>query len=165
MSSTVKTLYFQELTEENRTLSRLVKRQGVVLDRISSHQGELPTLLYAHNEEVRVMRQRMKQAQDISKQLEEKLRFRDAEIFRLKEHSKKQELNSVGSSRKQSRASSHFNLEMEDLKDMVAEKEHEISVSFGLFWSFLVSFGPLLSILVHFSPLHLVNFSRFLDHF
>ena len=117
------------MSEENRTLNRLVKRQGVVLDRISSNQGELPTLLYAHNEEVRVMRQRMKQAQDISRQLEEKLKFRDAEIFRLKDLSKKQELSSVGSSRKQSRASSNYNLEMEDLKDMVAEKEHEISVS------------------------------------
>ena len=51
----------QELSEENRTLNRLVKRQGVVLDRISSHQGELPSLLSAHNEEVRVMRQRMRQ--------------------------------------------------------------------------------------------------------
>ena len=54
-------LFFQELTEENRVLNRLVKRQGVVLDRLASNNGELPTLLYAHNEEIRVTRQRMKQ--------------------------------------------------------------------------------------------------------
>ena len=52
---------FQELTEENRVLNRLVKRQGVVLDRLASSNGELPTLLFAHNEEIRVTRQRMKQ--------------------------------------------------------------------------------------------------------
>ena len=59
--SALNSISSQELTEENRTLNRLVKRQGVVLDRISSHQGELPSLLSAHNEEVRIMRQRMKQ--------------------------------------------------------------------------------------------------------
>ena len=33
----------------------------MVLDRLASNNGELPTLLFAHNEEVRVTRQRMKQ--------------------------------------------------------------------------------------------------------
>ena len=59
-------LFFQELTEENRVLNRLVKRQGVVLDRLASNNGELPTLLYAHNEEIRVTRQRMKQVRTMT---------------------------------------------------------------------------------------------------
>ena len=60
--------------------------------------------------------------------MEEKLRFRDAEIYRLREveHQSKN-TSSVSSSRKQSRASSH--LDLADLKDMIDEKEHEISVS------------------------------------
>ena len=66
--------------------------------------------------------------------MEEKLRFRDAEIYRLKE-STKSIINSVGSSRKQSRASSQHHLDLEDLKEMIEEKEHEISVSLLLMTS------------------------------
>ena len=51
----------QELTEENRVLNTLVKRQGLALDRLTSQHGDLPNLLYAHNEEIRILRQRMKQ--------------------------------------------------------------------------------------------------------
>jgi len=54
-------LFQQELTDENRTLNRLVKRQSLALNRLAGSEGELPILLRAHNEETRVLRQKMKQ--------------------------------------------------------------------------------------------------------
>ena len=42
-------------------MNRLIKRQSVTLDRLTSSHGELPNLIFAHSEEVRVSRQRMKQ--------------------------------------------------------------------------------------------------------
>ena len=53
--------FFQELSDENRTLTRLVKRQSLALNRLAGTEGELPILLRAHNEETRVLRQKMKQ--------------------------------------------------------------------------------------------------------
>ena len=50
----------QDLTDENRTLTRLVKRQSLALNRLAGTEGELPILLRAH-EETRVLKQKMKQ--------------------------------------------------------------------------------------------------------
>ncbi len=55
--------FFQELTDENRTLNRVVKRQSLALNRLAGTEGELPILLRAHNEETRVLRQKMKQVE------------------------------------------------------------------------------------------------------
>ena len=49
------------MTDENRTLNRVVKRQSLALNRLAGTEGELPILLRAHNEETRVLRQKMKQ--------------------------------------------------------------------------------------------------------
>jgi hypothetical protein len=51
------------LTDENRTLNRVVKRQSLALNRLAGTEGELPILLRAHNEETRVLRQKMKQVE------------------------------------------------------------------------------------------------------
>jgi len=56
-------IFFQELTDENRTLNRVVKRQSLALNRLAGTEGELPILLRAHNEETRVLRQKMKQVE------------------------------------------------------------------------------------------------------
>ena len=53
----------QDLTEENKILDRLVKRQSVTLNRLTSSHGELPNLIFAHSEELRVARHKMKQVQ------------------------------------------------------------------------------------------------------
>ena len=50
----------QDLTDENRTLTRLVKRQSLALNRLAGTEGELPILLRAQ-EETRVLKQKMKQ--------------------------------------------------------------------------------------------------------
>ena len=42
-------------------MNRLVKRQGSALERLVGAQGELPSLLHAHNEETRILKQKMKQ--------------------------------------------------------------------------------------------------------
>ena len=42
-------------------MNRLVKRQGSALERLVGAQGELPSLLHAHNEETRILKHKMKQ--------------------------------------------------------------------------------------------------------
>ena len=80
------------------------------------------------------------QAQDYSRQLEEKLRARETEIQKLRETTSKSlnimatgsdntRNNSVISSRRQSRNSQYANMELEDLKYELDEKEREINVS------------------------------------
>ena len=83
------------------------------------------------------------QAQDYSRQLEEKLRARETEIQKLRETTSKTftmatgcgsdtRNNSVISSRRQSRNSQsaqYANMELEDLKYELDEKEREINVS------------------------------------
>ena len=57
-------LLCQALKDENRILNRLVKRQGSALERLVGAQGELPSLLHAHNEETRILKHKMKQVRN-----------------------------------------------------------------------------------------------------
>ena len=72
-------------------------------------------------------------AQDTNRQMEEKLKQRDAEIWRLREATRSLQTNFVGSSlsrRQSTRAtsSSDNNFEAEQLKSLLEEKEQELSV-------------------------------------
>ena len=51
----------QELSEENRILSRELRRREIELDRLTDTTGDLPTILRAHNEEVRALKHKLKQ--------------------------------------------------------------------------------------------------------
>ncbi len=52
--------FLQELREENRTLRRQLRRHDLELNRLEGTQGELPTILHAHNEEVRALKIKLK---------------------------------------------------------------------------------------------------------
>ena len=73
------------------------------------------------------------QVQEMNRQLEEKLRGREGEIFRLRETTRnlQKDLNSVGSSRRQSRTSSNAtatNLDVGELKSLLDDKDRQIAV-------------------------------------
>ncbi len=53
-------LPFKDLREENRLLNRQLKRQTLELERLSGANAELPTVLRAHNEEVRAIKNKVK---------------------------------------------------------------------------------------------------------
>ena len=55
-------LLLQTLRDENKLLNRTVKRQELELERLLGAQGELPTILQAHNQEVRVLKAKLKKA-------------------------------------------------------------------------------------------------------
>lgn len=67
------------------------------------------------------------QAQDMNRQLEEKLKLREAEIYRLRDSTRTlKDLNSNSSLSRHSKASS---VEVSDeLKNILEDKEHEIAV-------------------------------------
>jgi len=46
-----------------------VKRQGSALERLVGAQGELPSLLHAHNEETRVLKEKMKQVKTLNQHI------------------------------------------------------------------------------------------------
>ena len=50
----------QVLREENRLLNRQLKRHDSELNRLEGTRGELPTILQAHNEEVRALKVKLK---------------------------------------------------------------------------------------------------------
>ena len=54
----------QELAEENRILSRELRRREIELDRLTDTTGDLPTILRAHNEEVRALKHKLKQVSE-----------------------------------------------------------------------------------------------------
>ena len=72
------------------------------------------------------------QAQDYSRQLEEKLRAREVEIQRLRDQTKHmlRGTNDEGSSRsRQSRISEYCNMDVDELRQQLQTKEQEIDVS------------------------------------
>ena len=52
---------FQDLSEENRNLKRLIARQDKELGKFVNTESDLPVILRAHNEETRVLKMKIKQ--------------------------------------------------------------------------------------------------------
>lgn len=78
----------QDLREQNRLLNRTVKRQDLELSRLGGTRGELPTILHAHNEEVRVLKEKLKKTLEVNKDLNHRLDRKDAELFKMRESNK-----------------------------------------------------------------------------
>ncbi|XP_059083860.1 lebercilin-like isoform X2 [Tigriopus californicus] len=78
----------QDLREQNRLLNRTVKRQDLELSRLGGTRGELPTILHAHNEEVRVLKEKLKKISEVKRDLNLRLDRKDAELFRMRESNK-----------------------------------------------------------------------------
>ncbi|XP_039489254.2 protein MLP1 [Drosophila santomea] len=76
------------LAHENRMLRTLHKRQSSALNKYESNNAELPTLLRSHAEELRVWQTKHRNLQAVNKDLELKLKQKEAIILSLSDENK-----------------------------------------------------------------------------
>ncbi|XP_016985207.1 lebercilin [Drosophila rhopaloa] len=76
------------LAHENRMLRTLHKRQNSALNKYESNTAELPQLLHSHAEELRVWQTKYRNLQSINKDLELKLKQKEAIILSLSDQNK-----------------------------------------------------------------------------
>ncbi|XP_022121942.2 uncharacterized protein LOC110997886 [Pieris rapae] len=77
--------HLQELSNENKILRSLQKKQEVALQRYDSSSAELPQVLSAHSEEMRVQQAKYQQARRRLRDLEGQLRDRDLRLQALQD--------------------------------------------------------------------------------
>ncbi|XP_037807218.1 lebercilin-like protein [Lucilia sericata] len=77
-----------ELAHENRILRTLHKRQDSALSKYESTNAELPQLLHSHAEELRVWQSKYRNLQAVNKELEHKLKQKEAVILSLSDQNK-----------------------------------------------------------------------------
>ncbi|XP_072940974.1 uncharacterized protein [Epargyreus clarus] len=77
--------HLQELSNENRVLRALQKKQEIALQRYENSNAELPTVLNSHNEEMRIQQQKYKQLKQQFKEVSQKLKERDLQYQQLKD--------------------------------------------------------------------------------
>ncbi|KAH8379675.1 hypothetical protein KR009_006483, partial [Drosophila setifemur] len=76
------------LAHENRMLRTLHKRQSSALNKYESNNAELPQLLHSHAEELRVWQTKHRNMQSMNKDLEQKLKQKEAIILSLSDQNK-----------------------------------------------------------------------------
>jgi len=76
------------LAHENRMLRTLHKRQSTALNKYESNNAELPQLLHSHAEELRVWQTKYRNLQAANKDLELKLKQKEAIILSLSDQNK-----------------------------------------------------------------------------
>ncbi|XP_017080515.1 myosin heavy chain, embryonic smooth muscle isoform isoform X2 [Drosophila eugracilis] len=76
------------LAHENRMLRTLHKRQSSALNKYESNNAELPQLLHSHAEELRVWQTKYRNLQTVNKDLELKLKQKEAIILSLSDQNK-----------------------------------------------------------------------------
>ncbi|KAH8268761.1 hypothetical protein KR018_003552, partial [Drosophila ironensis] len=76
------------LAHENRMLRTLHKRQSSALNKYESNNAELPQLLHSHAEELRVWQTKYRNLQAVNKDLEQKLKQKEAIILSLGDQNK-----------------------------------------------------------------------------
>lgn len=81
-------LFFKELTNENRLLRTLHKRQDSALAKYESSNAELPQLLNSHAEEIRMWQIKYKNLQNQNRDLANKLKQKDAAYLALSDQNK-----------------------------------------------------------------------------
>ena len=77
-----------ELINENKLLKSLHKRQDSALSKYESSNAELPKLLHAHSEEIRVLQTKSRNLQQQNKELIGKVKQKDAIILTLTDQNK-----------------------------------------------------------------------------
>ncbi|XP_047520951.1 uncharacterized protein LOC125060207 [Pieris napi] len=77
--------HLQELSNENKILRTMQKKQEVALQRYDSSSAELPQVLSAHSEEMRVQHAKYQQARRRLRDLEGQLRDRDLRLQTLQD--------------------------------------------------------------------------------
>ncbi|KAH8257285.1 hypothetical protein KR038_006742, partial [Drosophila bunnanda] len=76
------------LAHENRMLRTLHNRQSSALNKYESNNAELPQLLHSHAEELRVWQTKYRNLQAINKDMEQKLKQKEAIILSLSDQNK-----------------------------------------------------------------------------
>ncbi|KAM3956415.1 uncharacterized protein ACR2FA_009615 [Aphomia sociella] len=77
--------HLQELSNENRVLRALQKKQEIALQRYENSNAELPQVLNSHNEEMRVQQSKYKQLKHQFKEVSQKLKERDMQLQQLRD--------------------------------------------------------------------------------
>ncbi|NXM68885.1 LCA5 protein, partial [Serilophus lunatus] len=73
-----------ELQKENRALKRLQHRQEKALNKFEDTENEISQLLARHNNEIRILRERLRKSQDRERATERRLRDSEEELYRTK---------------------------------------------------------------------------------
>ncbi|XP_049866582.1 lebercilin-like protein [Pectinophora gossypiella] len=77
--------HLQELSNENRVLRAMQKKQEIALQRYENSNAELPSVLNSHNEEMRIQQTKYKQLKSQFKEVSQKLKERDMQYQQLKD--------------------------------------------------------------------------------
>ncbi|CAK1604600.1 unnamed protein product [Parnassius mnemosyne] len=77
--------HLQELSNENRVLRALQKKQEIALQRYENSNAELPQILNSHNEEMRVQQTKYKQLKQQHKEMAMRLKERDMQLQQLRD--------------------------------------------------------------------------------
>lgn len=77
--------HLQELSNENRILRAVQKKQEIALQRYENSNAELPQVLSSHSEEMRIQQSRYKQLKQQYKEVTQKLKERDMQLQQIKD--------------------------------------------------------------------------------
>ncbi|CAH0700234.1 unnamed protein product [Spodoptera exigua] len=77
--------HLQELSNENRVLRAIQKKQEIALQRYENSNAELPQVLNSHNEEMRIQQSKYKQLKQQYKEATMKLKERDMQLQQLRD--------------------------------------------------------------------------------
>ncbi|NXI65949.1 LCA5 protein, partial [Anseranas semipalmata] len=73
-----------ELQKENRALKRLQHRQEKALNKFEDTENEISQLLSRHNNEIRILRERLRKSQERERATERRLKDSEDELYRTK---------------------------------------------------------------------------------
>ncbi|XP_010289025.1 PREDICTED: lebercilin [Phaethon lepturus] len=73
-----------ELQKENRALKRLQHRQEKALNKFEDTENEISQLLARHNNEIRILRERLRKSQERERATERQLKDSESELYRTK---------------------------------------------------------------------------------
>ncbi|PSN52938.1 hypothetical protein C0J52_03630 [Blattella germanica] len=109
-----------ELATENRLLKTLQKRQDLALKKYEGTKAELPELIHSHNEEVRVLRAKVKQLKSQCREKDHRIKELDADIQALRDqHHRLLKL----SKDRQLGDREQLSKKVEDLQELVKEQD------------------------------------------
>ncbi|KAJ8733063.1 hypothetical protein PYW07_015662 [Mythimna separata] len=77
--------HLQELSNENRVLRAMQKKQEIALQRYENSNAELPQVLNSHSEEMRIQQTRFRQLKNQLKEATLKLKERDMQLQQLRD--------------------------------------------------------------------------------
>ncbi|XP_028037244.1 lebercilin-like protein [Bombyx mandarina] len=77
--------HLQELSNENRVLRAMQKKQEIALQRYENSNAELPQVLNSHNEEIRIQQSKYKQLKQQYRDLTQRMKEKDMQLQQLRD--------------------------------------------------------------------------------